>query len=94
MLKRLCALAAVTLALTMPALAQDKAATVDEKAFAADYKALLKKHPGAAYRFHLFDEGEAKPGPSPRCGSPCEWTDEVGVCSCPRPGGKMQRIWE
>ena len=92
MLKRLCALTAVTLALAMPALAQDK--TVDEKAFAADYKALLKKHPGAIYRFHLFDEGEAKPGPSPRCGSPCEWTTEPGVCSCPRPGGQMQRIWE
>jgi hypothetical protein len=90
MLKRLCALTAVTLALAMPALAQDKAATVDERAFAADYKALLKKHPGATYRFHLFDEGEAKPGPSPRCGSPCEWTDEVGVCSCPRPG---KPIW-
>ena len=94
MLKRLCALTVITLALAMPALAQDKAATVDEKAFAADYKALLKKHPGATYRFHLFDEGEAKPGPSPRCGPPCDWYSQGGICACPGGSGTMDRIWE
>ena len=84
----------MTLALTMPALAQDKAATVDERAFAADYKALLKKHPGASYRFHLFDEGEAKPGRSPRCAVGCDWYSDVGICACRPPHGKPIRIWE
>lgn len=85
---------ATGVALSTAAMAQEKVPELDEKAFAADYRALLKKHPGATYRFHLFDERDAKGGRSPRCAVGCHWHPEVGVCSCPPPMGEVIRLWE
>jgi hypothetical protein len=80
----------VCLSLAAPSFADDKSSKLDEKAFAADYKALIKKFPGAQYRFHLFDTGEAKPGPDPRCRPDC-WFADVGVCYCFPP---HKELWE
>lgn len=95
MLKRLFALAVICGALASPTMAQEKAGALDERAFAAEYKALVKKHPGANTRFRLFDHGNEKLAPKPRCeGNLCTWYPEVGVCECSEGGGHEKRLWE
>ena len=93
-MRNILASGAIWLVFSVPAMAQEAPPKLDEKGFAADYKALLKKHPGATYRFHLFDERDVKGGRSPRCAANCDWHPDVGVCTCPPVHTDMPRIWE
>jgi hypothetical protein len=88
------AVAALAFAFAVPAFAADNISMDDARAFATEYKALLKKYPGATYRFHMFDERDVKADRSPRCAANCSWHPEVGLCTCPPAHQEHERIWE